>query len=675
MSLNMNSGSPKELHDIEPMVKAAEVYQRLDSLLGKLEARVKQDKKDGSLEEGVDTGETAFEELSQENMIPSVKECDWEHFINRFSPDEPLHAIEALIAGPQLKNSIPSEAAKRRDSCEIHRVRIQSKRLLDYFGETTGHTWESKPHTFVRPFQYLLQNHDTFKQSIQHSASDKDGASSNQNGGSLDPKLLDDLRCYVKFVEERLLPQYPALHETSTGTRKGTKVHFDDIGCLFKPGDLVYVPHKALCKAVEEDIDILDLAGRMRESPQEKSTHQKIWRFYSGKTSRNHEVYEDSKDEFIAKLYYLEYDGATYGAVRCSFNMSRFSGEKDVTELDIYPLRFCDDWRKTLDHDIEERRQVVDNISHWHMALEGWSLITDPLGIPVIDMKKSWTTQVRQARPEYIQGQVIVDFREAWNSDPQYAKFFLDLEPKAHSRKASRINQYASPHKITTWSDRKRQKVIRISNDILVVSNRGYPMAEYDEYLKTDPYVREATRPHQPPKGDDIALVPLRVFVYALRKRKFVPVDGRLLTRIPLETGAFDQLQLPTEHKRIIQAAVQSHLRRQLIERQIEKQGNTQVQSQDFIPGKGRGLLIMMHGEPGVGKTATAEAVAQVTRRPLFPISCSDIPINWDFEESLDEIFRLAHLWDCVLLMDEADVILSTRSTYMGSSNAHVSSK
>lgn len=699
MSLNMSSGSSTQLHDVESMVKTAEIYERLDSLLGKLEARVKQDKKDGSVEEGDDPGGSAFDDLSQEDMISSVKECDWEHFINRFSPDEPLHAIEILIAGPQLENSMASEAAKRQkvvgtsespksqmsnqirrvglNSGSIHRVRIQSKRLLDFFGETTGHTWESEPHTYVRPFQYLLHNHDKFKQSVQHLESDRDRAGSNQNERSLDPKLLDDLRCYIKFVEERLLPQYTALHETSTSSRKGTKVHFDDIGCLFKPGDLVYVPRKALCNSVQEDINNLALGGRMKESPQEISTHQKIWRFYSGKTSRKHEDNEDDKDEFIAKLYHLEYDGATYGAVGRSFNISRFAEEKDVNELDIYPLRFCGDWRKTLDHQIKERRLVVENISHWHMAFEGWSLITDPLGIPIIDSKKSWTAylQQEQARPEHIQGQVIVDFREACNSDPQYAKFFLDLEPKAHSRKASRTIQYYSPHKITTWSDGKRQKVIRSSNDILVVSNRGYPVAEYDEYLKTDPYVRETTRTQQTPKGDDIALVPSRVFVYALRKRKFVPVDGRLLTSIPLETGAFDQLQLPTEHKHIIHAAIKSHLRRQFIERMIEKQGNTQVQSQDFIPGKGRGLLIMMHGEPGLGKTATAEAVAQATRRPLFPVSFSDLPINWYFEETLEEIFRLAHLWDCVLLMDEADVILSTSSTYMESSNAYVSSK
>ena len=81
--------------------------------------------------------------------------------------------------------------------------------------------------------------------------------------------------------------------------------------------------------------------------------------------------------------------------------------------------------------------------------------------------------------------------------------------------------------------------------------------------------------------------------------------------------------------------------------------------AQDFIFGKGRGLLILLHGEPGVGKTATAEAVAQSTRRPLFPISCSDLTAGWEVEERLEDIFRLAHLWDCVLLLDEADVFLA----------------
>lgn len=72
--------------------------------------------------------------------------------------------------------------------------------------------------------------------------------------------------------------------------------------------------------------------------------------------------------------------------------------------------------------------------------------------------------------------------------------------------------------------------------------------------------------------------------------------------------------------------------------------------------------MILLHGVPGEGKTATAEAVAQKWKRPLFPITCGDLGFTPEkVESSLKEIFRLAHRWDCVLLLDEADVFRAQR--------------
>ncbi|KAI0183841.1 P-loop containing nucleoside triphosphate hydrolase protein [Xylaria flabelliformis] len=93
---------------------------------------------------------------------------------------------------------------------------------------------------------------------------------------------------------------------------------------------------------------------------------------------------------------------------------------------------------------------------------------------------------------------------------------------------------------------------------------------------------------------------------------------------------------------------------------------------QDFIRGKGRGLVMLLHGAPGTGKAATAEALALWHRKPLFVIMCSDLGFTpQGVESSLNEIFRLAHLWDCILLLDEADVFL--RETNALQRNALVS--
>lgn len=66
---------------------------------------------------------------------------------------------------------------------------------------------------------------------------------------------------------------------------------------------------------------------------------------------------------------------------------------------------------------------------------------------------------------------------------------------------------------------------------------------------------------------------------------------------------------------------------------------------------------------PGVGKTSTAECVADKTKRPLFPITCGDIGESAiEVEKNLHHNFLLAHKWGCVLLLDEADIFLAKRS-------------
>lgn len=75
-----------------------------------------------------------------------------------------------------------------------------------------------------------------------------------------------------------------------------------------------------------------------------------------------------------------------------------------------------------------------------------------------------------------------------------------------------------------------------------------------------------------------------------------------------------------------------------------------------------------------MGKTATAESVAIENKKPLFSITCGDLGLSpSEVESNLVEIFRLAHKWDCVLLLDEADIFLSQRSRNDLKRNALVS--
>lgn len=147
------------------------------------------------------------------------------------------------------------------------------------------------------------------------------------------------------------------------------------------------------------------------------------------------------------------------------------------------------------------------------------------------------------------------------------------------------------------------------------------------------------------------------------------PLDIDLVTDVPgLEPGkddGFDKLVLPPGHKDIVRALVKTHARKLKSSDNPSRLVNNSVREFDLVKGKGRGLIILLHGAPGVGKTSTAECVAANVGKPLFPITCGDIggESAQEVEKNLGKFFDLARKWDCVLLLDEADVFLGTRES------------
>jgi SpoVK/Ycf46/Vps4 family AAA+-type ATPase len=94
----------------------------------------------------------------------------------------------------------------------------------------------------------------------------------------------------------------------------------------------------------------------------------------------------------------------------------------------------------------------------------------------------------------------------------------------------------------------------------------------------------------------------------------------------------------------------------------------------DIVKGKGRGLILVLHGPPGVGKTLTAECVAEFSHRPLYIVSSGDLGTSSSvLDERLGRTLDLASTWKAVLLIDEADVFLERRSLHDMERNSLVS--
>lgn len=82
----------------------------------------------------------------------------------------------------------------------------------------------------------------------------------------------------------------------------------------------------------------------------------------------------------------------------------------------------------------------------------------------------------------------------------------------------------------------------------------------------------------------------------------------------------------------------------------------------DIFGGRHGGTVILADGPPGVGKTLTAEAVAELSERPLYVADVGEIGIDLDtVEEKLKLVLDRASKWNAVLLLDEADIFLVKR--------------
>jgi hypothetical protein len=135
--------------------------------------------------------------------------------------------------------------------------------------------------------------------------------------------------------------------------------------------------------------------------------------------------------------------------------------------------------------------------------------------------------------------------------------------------------------------------------------------------------------------------------------------------------SSFDDLIIPENYCNLLVGLVENHAsrlqRRQA--RQINAElglGNTQI---DLVRGKGQGLIILLHGPLGSGKTSTAETIAAYPQRPLYSITCGDLGLSPGVVES--NLFEHTG----VLLLDEADVFLMQRNWQDVGCNALVSGK
>lgn len=95
------------------------------------------------------------------------------------------------------------------------------------------------------------------------------------------------------------------------------------------------------------------------------------------------------------------------------------------------------------------------------------------------------------------------------------------------------------------------------------------------------------------------------------------------------------------------------------------------IPSLDSIEGKGNGKIFLLYGPPGVGKTYSAEAVAEVLKKPLYYLSVGELGVTpKELEMSLEKAMKTVERWNAILLLDEVDVFAINRENSSIEQNA-----
>ena len=135
------------------------------------------------------------------------------------------------------------------------------------------------------------------------------------------------------------------------------------------------------------------------------------------------------------------------------------------------------------------------------------------------------------------------------------------------------------------------------------------------------------------------------------------------LKEIEFNELAFERLVMEEKKKHLIEALVLSH-RHQNKQKQLTNATNSTSNTHtDIIAGKGEGSIFLLYGPPGVGKTLTAEAIAELLHQPLYVVSMGELGTTPEtLEERLLDILDLAVPWNALVLIDEAEMLLEKRS-------------
>ncbi|KAH0548597.1 hypothetical protein GP486_007859, partial [Trichoglossum hirsutum] len=382
----------------------------------------------------------------------------------------------------------------------------------------------------------------------------------------------------------------------------------------------------------------------------------------------------DGKRTWNLACWSYDWNGTTFDRVAVTFPFEEFKGTRAINTLACHPLRFYrDDEAQNEKNSPTLRNKLIERGKHFR------DLCISPRGSQMFEYSGSALargTGIRRMKGQgdeddnrsmmlgYGHGQISIQDKQPKIIEVRcivigkVAKYTLTrsgqindgdrvmVDFKSYLQHGPQSNGPAPIGKIY-YSDGDHE--CHCANCLANTDLKENQKFGYDSVSRTDKF-----------EDTQYLICPPRVLGYHLHGKKWVELEVSKVKSIKNKNikNAFESLELKADQKLLIESLVKSHTSGK------GHQPGGKPFMEDFMKGKGNGLVILLHGPPGVGKTLTAESVAQVAGRPLFSVSVSDVGLQpAQVEHNLEILFELAAAWQAVMLFDEADVFLESRSS------------
>lgn len=316
------------------------------------------------------------------------------------------------------------------------------------------------------------------------------------------------------------------------------------------------------------------------------------------------------------------------------FTLRAFSGEQAISTLDVIPAAFFPENLQKQDGLLMADKQIALGKTYWELVKR-----------PAYKEYDGKSVDIDATRTGHVTGRVIVDaegFERFGNTSPEMVDALL-RRPRHHPQ------MQPPPQPRGSLPQFRPHCSCRACNKLDRTGEAPGPLANFEDLNPLE---------DAPPKNDLYFLVcspNIPAFILSTRRWGHVSVEN--LSEVKCDTEAFKYLVLDDDVKLTVKA---------LIGKFASNDGKVSPWPNDFVRNKGEGRIFLLHGSPGVGKTCTAECIAELTRRPLLSLTSGDISTSMSsdsVERNLNRFLTLGERYGALVLLDEADVYLEQRRT------------